>query len=94
MTNEDLYKDRYRIIFDALAVGIRIEYKLGWFLFYEGGELFQSYYKDDLNKHIVHRSGILVADLMKFVDTMSVDLLKRLYGDIRLFRLQNKLLGE
>jgi hypothetical protein len=67
---------------------------MGWQLFYQSKELFQTIHSSDLNKQITHKSGLLLSDFMAFIDNMSQDVLKRLYGDTRLIKLQDRLIGN
>ncbi len=91
MTNDNLYKDRYKIVFDALLIGITIEYKMGWSIFYSNNILYQGFSHPESKKNTIHKSGITLSEFINFVNSLDINFVKKLYGDIRLFKLQDKL---
>jgi hypothetical protein len=94
MTIDEIRKDRYNIVITAMQEGLDIPYKQGWSIFLDGDTLYQSAYSEQLAKHVCHKSAITFTEFFKFVSNVSDDILKTLYGNIRLARLQRKLQKE
>lgn len=92
MTSEEYIKNRYEIVFNALNLGIRIKYKLDWEIFLSNNEVYQFFKNPQNGKEIVHKSGLTLNDFLNFINKMETKELKRLFGDINLIKLQNKLI--
>jgi hypothetical protein len=92
MTLDELKRNRVSICITALQEGVSIPYKVGWSIFFDNHVLYQTCYSSTLQRNIIHKSGITVTEFLNFINSISDDQLKILYGNISLVRLQRKLL--
>jgi len=92
MIDKEFQYRKYEIVFNALQVGLRIKYKLGWELFLRDNEIYQIFVNPKNGDEKIHRSAVTLSDFTKFLNTLTLEDLKRLFGDTRLIQLQNKLI--
>ncbi len=90
---DEIYKDRVKLAATALVDGISIKYKDNYFLYYNGNTL----YKTNPKKLFDNRVGPGTCDLQEFLnyfESAPPDEIKVIYGNIKLYNLQQKLIKE
>ena len=83
---------RYFIVLEALLAGVTIKYKPNWQLFLDSGVLYQKYI-DKGEKEWVHKSVVTLQEFLNNYREISNEDLKRIFGNMRLHNLQEKLIG-
>ena len=91
MMIEEIRANRVSIFLEALDEGMSMFYKLGWFIFYKDGVLYQTSFSEHLERDVTHKSDISINALLEHIHSLSDDELKNIYGGIRLLRMQRKI---
>lgn len=92
MSVKEIYQNRYSLAIEALLLGLEVEFKNEWNIFYSNGQLFQSYYSKEDNKNIVHKSEVSLQSFLQKFESCEIQEIKKIYSNIKLASLQNKLL--
>lgn len=88
-----LQKNRFLIILDALLKGIIIEYKNSKSLFYYQKCIYETFYAKSSGRQITRKSEVSFQDFLNQFNKIDNKKLKRIYGDIQLFKLAKKLIN-
>lgn len=94
MSVKELQEKKYFIIFEALLKGIQLEFKNDWFLFYSGGQIYQTHYSKARGEQVTHKSVVTLQSFLQFFEEVSNDKLKRVWANIKLSNLHDKLTKE
>lgn len=90
----DLREIRFSIILDSLIKGLKIPYKRDWVLWFDGNILYQIFYNKELEREIIHKSGIELQSFIDFCGNLSDFQLKKIYGNLKLLNLQKSLIDK
>jgi uncharacterized protein with von Willebrand factor type A (vWA) domain len=94
MDIKQMQEDKYFIVLQALLQGIRLEFKNRKSLFYYNNFIYESYYNKAKGKQITHKSKVSLESFIKYFQKIDSKALKRIYGDIKLYKLAKKLNGK
>jgi len=89
----EMQKEKYAILLEALCLGVPVKYGEDWQLIYQNNKLYEVAY-NIVNEKVSRKSTITLQEFIQnFKDIPDKDL-KAVYGDIRLHKLQRKLIEE
>lgn len=93
MTIIEMQKQKYAIILEALIFGVPIKYGDGWQLIFQNGIIYEVSYNIQ-NEKVVRKSTITLQEFISNFKEITDANLKRIFGDIRLHKLQKRLMDE
>jgi len=93
MDINSMRKEKYAILLEALCLGVPIKYGEDWQLIYQDDKLYEVSY-NIINEKVSRKSTITLQEFIQNFKDISDKDLKNVYGNIRLCKLQRKLIEE
>jgi hypothetical protein len=91
-----MMKQKWAIIFDALSLGVPIRYSADWDILFDPktNKLYEIFFQRPQGEDVSRKSTITLNEFLSHYQNISDAELKTIYGNIRLFRLQKRLIEE
>jgi hypothetical protein len=96
MTIGEMQKQKYAIILEALCLGVPVRYAAEWDLVFNLGTntLYEVYYQRPQGEDVFRKSKMTLNEFINHYAEIENEDLKRIFGNIRLWKLQNRLIEE
>lgn len=89
-----MLKQKYQILLEAICLGIPVKYGEGWQLILDKNDVLHEVSYDLLGEKVSRKSTITLQEFIKNFKEIPTSELKRVFGDIRLHRLQERLIAN